>query len=105
VEEAEAHFQGVRADFLARGNGYDAALVSLDLAALYLGQNRTAEVKELAAEMVKTFEEQKVHREAMAAVRLFQEAAARERATVELVGRLAEYLRRARHEEGVRFGG
>lgn len=59
----------------------------------------------MAAEMVKIFQAQKVHREAQAAMRLFQQAAAREQATIELVGRLAEYLRRARYEAGLRFGG
>jgi len=104
-EEAEALLLGVKRDFLKLRNAFDAALVSLDLAALYLRQNRTAEVKSLAAEMVKVFLEQKVHREAVRAARLFHEAAARERATVELVGRLAAYLRRAQHTAALRFEG
>lgn len=103
--DAEALFKSVRDEFVARKNALDAALVSLDLAVLYLPQGRTAEVKALAVEMVTIFREQKVHREALAAVRLFREAAERERATVELARRLAEYLRRARFEEGVRFVG
>ncbi len=77
----------------------------MDLAALYLRQNRTAEVKKLATGMVKTFLELKVHKEALRAARLFQEAAVREQATVELVGRLAAYLRRAQLEVELRFGG
>jgi len=92
-------------ELLARDIGYDAALASLDLAKLYLQLGRTAEVKHLARQMVTVFQEQGVHREALAAVRLFQEAAERERASVELVRRLADYLRRARHDAALRFTG
>jgi hypothetical protein len=55
--------------------------------------------------MVAAFEAQGVHREALAAVRLFQEAADRERAGVELVRRLADFLRRARHDAELQFSG
>jgi tetratricopeptide (TPR) repeat protein len=105
LEEAEAGLGAVREEFLARDIGYDAALASLDLAKLYLQQGRTAEVKHLACQMVTIFQEQGVHREALAAVRLFQEAADRENATIELVCRLADFLRRARHDAGVLFAG
>ncbi len=105
LEEAEAALATVRDDFLARDIGYDAALTSLDLAKLYLQQGRTAEVKHLASQMVTVFQEQGVHREALAAVQLFQEAAERERASIELVRRLADYLRRARHDAALRFTG
>lgn len=105
LEEAEAALSTVREEFLGREIGYDAALASLDLCTLYLQQGRTAEVKTLSAQIVTSFREQGVHREAMAAVRLFRAAAARELATVELARRLGEFLRRARHEAGVRFGG
>jgi len=105
LEEAEAALSAVREEFLTRDIGYDAALASLDICTLYLQQGRTAAVKKLSAQIVTSFREQGVHREAMAAVRLFRAAAARELATVELARRLGEFLRRARHEVGVRFGG
>jgi tetratricopeptide (TPR) repeat protein len=105
LEEAEAALGAVREEFLVRNIGYDAALASLDLAKLYLQQGRTAEVKQLAGQLVAVFQEQGVHREALAAVQLFQKAADRERATLELVGRLADFLRRARHDAEVRFTG
>jgi tetratricopeptide (TPR) repeat protein len=105
LEEAETALAAVREEFLARENGYDVALASLDLAKLYLQQGRTAEVKTLAGQMVVIFREQGVHREALAAVRLFQEAAEREQASIELVSRLADFLRRARHDAELRFTG
>ena len=47
---------------------YDAAIVSMDLALLYLRQRRTAELKTLAKEMLPIFRSQDVHREAVAAL-------------------------------------
>ncbi len=94
--EAEQNFLDVRAGFVAEGIGYDAALVSLDLALLYLRQNRTAAVRELAEEMREIFTAGDIHREATAALVLFQEAARRETLTAELIEDMAVYLKRAR---------
>jgi hypothetical protein len=94
--EAEQSFLDVRAGFVAEGIGYDAALVSLDLALLYLRQNRTAAVKELAEEMREIFTAGDIHREATAALVLFQEAANRETLTAELIEGMTVYLKRAR---------
>jgi hypothetical protein len=74
--------------------GYDAALVSLDLAILYAREHRTAELKRLAAEMAPIFESRDVHREAMAAFLMFRNACEEERMTVELATQLAVQLRR-----------
>ncbi|HSK81376.1 MAG TPA: hypothetical protein VLQ45_33290 [Thermoanaerobaculia bacterium] len=96
-------FQSVRQDFLTQGIGYDAALVSLELAALYAREGKTAEMKELAGEMLPVFQSRDVHREALAALAVFQQAVAREAAGAELVGRVAAFLDRARHDPGLRF--
>jgi tetratricopeptide (TPR) repeat protein len=102
---AEEAFEEVRRELLAQGIGYDAALVSLELAALYAGQGRTEEMKELAGEMLPIFQAADVHREALAALAVFQQAAAREAATLDLVKEVAAFLERARHDPGLRFGG
>jgi tetratricopeptide (TPR) repeat protein len=94
--EAEQSFLDVRAGFIAEGIGYDAALVSLDLALLYLRQNRTAAVKELAEEMRAIFTAGDIHREAMASLVLFQEAASRETLTAELIEDMTVSLKRSR---------
>ena len=94
--EAEQSFLDVRDGFVAEGIGYDAALVSLDLALLYLRQNRTAAVKELAEEMREIFTAGDIHREATAALVLFQEAASRETLTAELIEDMTVYLKRSR---------
>lgn len=94
--EAERLFRETRDGFVRQGNGYDAAMASLDLALLFLREGRTAEVQPLAAEMVALFESRDVHREALAAVRLFQEAAQREEVTAGVVREVAGRLEAAR---------
>lgn len=105
VAEATAAFEEVRGEFAGRGIATDMALVTLDLTVLCLQQGQTERVKTLAAEMVTVFRAQRVHRETLAAALLFQKAADRERATVELARRLADYLRRAQYQPEVHFEG
>jgi len=82
---------------------YDVALALLEIAALLLEEGRTAEVKELTQVLTKAFESQDIHREAMAALHLFHEAAEREAATADFARRVLSFLFRARHDEGLRF--
>lgn len=103
-EVAERSYREAWEGFIARGIGYDAALVGLDLALLHLRQGRTAEVRLLAEEMFPIFQAQDVHREALAALALFQEAARREELTAELVRQLGLFLQEARSDPGRRFG-
>ncbi len=101
--EAEAAFLEARDGFARREHGYDAALVSLELTLLYLDHGRTGEVQELARAMVPIFRAQDVHREALAALVVFVEAASREAVSRELVEHLADYLRQARNDPSLRF--
>lgn len=96
VERAEERLRAARDGFAAEGSAYDAALVSLELALLYLDEGRTDPVRELAREMVATFRSLGIRREAVMAAALFAEVAERERVSVELVGRLAVFLRQSR---------
>jgi tetratricopeptide (TPR) repeat protein len=102
-EEAVAALEQVRRDLAARGMPYSFGLAGLDLALLYRRQDRWAEVQDLAAEMVRIFKVAGVHRESMAAVILFQEAAARRELTVDLMEALREYLKKARANPRLRF--
>ena len=101
LKEAEKSYRKAFEGFLKEGVGYDAALVALDLALLYLRQGRTAEVKRLARQMIPIFQAQDVHREALAALALFQKAARREEVTVEQLLRLVKYLQEARNDPGM----
>jgi tetratricopeptide (TPR) repeat protein len=103
LEEAEDSFLTVRQAFFDDALGYDAALVSIDLALLYARQGRTAELKSLAEQMHLVFVSQEIHREATAALLLFQEAARRDALTLETLEELAAYLRAARGNPTLRF--
>jgi tetratricopeptide (TPR) repeat protein len=102
-EEALKLLQQARRKFSDRNMMADAALILLEEAVLHLETGRTAEVKELARDLVKVFESKGVHREALAALLLFQEAAESETATAGLARRLLAFLHRARHDPGLRF--
>jgi tetratricopeptide (TPR) repeat protein len=103
LEEAERAFLAIRTHFLAEGIGYDAAMASLDLALVYLRQGRAAELRQLAEEMQPIFAAEDLHREAGAALLLFQEAIREERITVKLVEELLGFLKRARTNPELRF--
>ncbi len=95
IEEAEDALRQVQKEFLSRFMGYDAALVSLDLAILYIREHRHEEIKRLAFEIMPVFQSRDVHRESMAALIMFQKACEEERLTVELAGQIAATLQRS----------
>jgi hypothetical protein len=84
VDVAISTLQQVRRDFSAHQLPFEAALASLDLALLWLKDGRSAEVKDLAREMAWIFASKRISREALAALRIFCEAARQDKATVEL---------------------
>jgi tetratricopeptide (TPR) repeat protein len=96
MKEAIAGLEQVRWDFTARELPYDAALSSLDLAVLWLRTGRTVEVRELAVAMGWIFKSKGIHREALAALRLFCDAAKQESATVELARLVIAEIEQAR---------
>ncbi|HEX6861266.1 MAG TPA: hypothetical protein VF414_00530 [Thermoanaerobaculia bacterium] len=69
-------------------------------ALLLSGQGRTGELKQLAAELMAVFSAQEIHREATAALVLFQRACEEDRGTSELIARLAALLRRKGQARG-----
>ncbi len=100
---AESLFMAVRDGFVEEGVPYDTALVSLEIATLYAEQGRTQDLKRLAQEMLPIFSSLQVHREALAALTFLKQAIEAERASLEVVTGVATYLRRARHDPGLRF--
>src|SRR5215210_5487506 len=68
LKRAEMLLLAARDGFMAEGIPYDTSLVSLELAHLYAGQGRTADLKRIAAEMVPIFASRHIHREALAAL-------------------------------------
>jgi tetratricopeptide (TPR) repeat protein len=102
-EEAIAALQAVREGFADRKIAYDTALVSLELAVLYLEEGLTSEVKKITGDMVWIFQAQEVAEEALAALQVFCEAVRKEKVTVGLARRMVEYLQKAQHQPELRF--
>lgn len=96
-------YERVRDGFLEQGLGYDAAQSSLELAILHLEAGDTAAVCHLAGEMAPIFQAQDVHREALAALVLFERAARTETLTLGLARRLHRFLELARLDPTHRF--
>ncbi len=102
-EGAESAYRAARDGFLREGIGFDAALAALDLATLYAEEGRTGELKRLAEEIVPVFEAQDVHREAAAALMLFQDAVRAEQVTLRHILELIRYLELARRDPAFAF--
>lgn len=103
--EARERFEQVRIAFDKPELIYDHALVTLELSIVLLEQGETARVRALAGEMLGVFRSQRVHREALASIRVFCEAAKRETATVELGRRVVRFLYRAKDDPELKFEG
>lgn len=103
IDAAAERYEEVRDFFVEQGIGYDAALVCLDLSALYLTHGRHREAKELAAGLVPLLEAHEIHREASAALALFCQAVQCEKATAALAKDVAKYLQVARDRDDLRY--
>ena len=103
LEDGTTLLARVRGEFASRNMAYDVALVSLEMAILYAGQGRTEQVKTLARHMTPIFQAHAIHREALAALTLFRQAAEREQVTQELAREVLSYLRKARLNPELRF--
>lgn len=105
AEEAEDGFEQARRKFFAQKPRLvlDYAQVSMDLALLLLEQGRTSEARTLAEQMKWIFGSQGIETEALAALRVFYEAARHEVATADLARRVIRFLYRAQHNPGLKF--
>ena len=102
-DEAVAQLGRIRQLFIEEERAYDTAQVTLDLAGVLLAAGQTAEVKALVREMYPVFRSQDVHRQAIAALVLFEQAVTTEAATVALARDVGRYLARARNNPYLRF--
>lgn len=101
--EAESALEDSRRGFIEQGVGFSAALVCLDLAALYAAQSRVGEMRRLVEEMLPIFQARDIHREAIAALIVFQQAVRMEKLTSDLLDEIRTFLRRARTDHKLRF--
>jgi len=102
-DEAAKIFSSVREGLLLQGITYDAALVSLELAIVYLEGGRLEEVRNLARQMASVFQLQGIHREALAALMIFRDAAECKTVTSDLARSLIRYFKRAQGNPDLKF--
>jgi tetratricopeptide (TPR) repeat protein len=100
-EKAEELLLSARAGFQEQNAAYEISLVSLELAGLYAEQGRTAEMKQLAEEMVPIFSSRQIHREALAALALWCQAVQTETAGAELAAQVATAIKRGHYDHPV----
>src|ERR1700759_1881754 len=88
LNRAERIFSSVREELGQLGRHYDAALLGLELAAVWLRQGRAAEVQALAEEMYETFELLEVRQAAQHALYFVREAGRLQRLTGPIIQRV-----------------
>jgi hypothetical protein len=103
LDAAESKLRFVRNEFMAMGMGYDAALALLDLAKVYIRQDRASESRRLVTEMHEVFISGEIPREVLGVLAFFQEALEQDRATVKLVEAVTGYFKKAYGNPGHYF--
>lgn len=98
LDRATRAFEQAKDSFLQKGLNYDAALVSFDLAALWLREGKRDKVKQLLREMLEIFRARYIAREAIAAMILLRDAADRDEISVELLETIAVLFRTLQSE-------
>jgi tetratricopeptide (TPR) repeat protein len=101
--KAERTFEQVREEFFLREREYDAALVGLELAAVWLRQEKATQALELAEEIYETLRDLGVHQEAFRAVLFLREACRRQAVTVGLLRKVHGFLVRLEWNPQLRF--
>ncbi len=89
---AEGELAAARLGFEAAGSPYNAALTSLDLAAVWLQQGKTKQVRQLVEEMIAVFRALRIAREAVAALLILREACDRDAASLDQLRSVALLL-------------
>lgn len=103
LHRAEEVLREVRDGFEAVGLGYNAAQVTLELAAVTLRQGRAAEASALVLAAAEAFTALRIHRQMLMAVLYLRETVLGGMAEVPLLEEVSAFLRRAEHDASVRF--
>jgi tetratricopeptide (TPR) repeat protein len=98
LDRAARAFQQAKEGFLQKGLAYDAALVSFDLAAVWLREGKRDKVRQLLREMLEVFRARYIAREAVAALIMLRDAADRDELSVDLLEMIAGLFQTFRHE-------
>jgi tetratricopeptide (TPR) repeat protein len=92
LDRATRDFEQARESFLQEGLVYDAALVSFDLAALWLREGKRDKVRQLLHEMLETFRARYIAREAIAALIMLRDAADRNELSADVLEMIAGFF-------------
>lgn len=103
LDQAEVAFREVRDAYVQLSLDWDAALVSLELAGVYVRQGRSSDLLSLAEEMLAVFGAREIHREALQAFTYFRGAARLEGVGIALVQEVSEFLKELQTNPGLRF--
>jgi tetratricopeptide (TPR) repeat protein len=103
LAKAENAFREVRKGFQDHDLEYVAALVGLDLAAVWLREGKEREVHALASQMLTTFELVGVQEEAFKAMRLLQTSCEKRTVTLQIVEGVRAFLDRLQNEPRLTF--
>ena len=103
LEHAEVAFREVRDAYIELSLDYDAAMVSLELAGIYVRQSRTGDLLRLGEEMLEIFTARDIHREALQALAYFCSAARMEGVGMALVQDVSEFLKKAQYNPDLQF--
>lgn len=102
-EAAEHALEKAGPVFLCKEKYFDAALVSLDLALVWLRQGKAEAVADIARDLAQTFEVLDIPREALVALHYLQEACRFQRLTAETVHRVKSFLEHLERDPSRRF--
>lgn len=103
LNRAERVFKQVREAFFLRRREYDAALVGLELAAVWLQQGKVAKVRRVAEETFEILRDLGVHHEAFKAALYLREACRQEAVTLALLRHVHDFLVRLEWQPLLRF--
>lgn len=104
LEEGERELAAVRAELIAAGLPYLAAVVALDLGWVHLHQGKADMAREVVREAAEVFTTLKIDREALTALLFLEKTAELEVATAGvLLRRVADFLRRAENDPEAKF--
>lgn len=103
LHEAEAAFRQAQDHFLSEEIWFDTALISVELAETLLELGKSSEVGELANQLPPLFQMQGLQAEAVAALRLFCNAAGLQRLSKAMACQLIAFFYKARYDKSLRF--